>query len=74
MQQRDKRKRLVCKANGITLLVIPYWWNQSIEDLASSINNVRPDVVPSAVVGNPISTHFFPEPRGEQGTIDQVRA
>jgi len=33
VQQRDKQKELICRNSGITLVVIPYWWDQTIESI-----------------------------------------
>ena len=44
-QQRDKQKEISCKENSITLIRIPYWWDQSRDSLAATIHKYRPDLV-----------------------------
>ncbi len=58
VQERDKMKRWICKGTGITLVIIPYWWDKKIESLAATIRVARPDIpFPSALLsGLPIST------------------
>jgi len=49
-QQRDLFKKTICKDNGITLIVIPYWWSRKIESVVNSIHVIRPDItLPSAL-------------------------
>jgi len=43
-KQRDQFKQEICQKNGITLIVIPYWWDKSIESLAQTIRLLRPDI------------------------------
>ncbi len=43
-KQRDKFKVSVCEKAGITLVVIPYWWNKNIESFAQTLYLMRPDV------------------------------
>lgn len=43
-QRRDKFKEITCNNDGITLVVIPYWWDQRIESLAHTLHVMRPDV------------------------------
>jgi hypothetical protein len=44
VQSRDKFKREACNALGITLVEIPYWWDQSKPSLAATIHKHRPDI------------------------------
>jgi len=44
VQRRDERKRNICQHDGITLIVIPYWWDKTLESLALTIRNIRPDI------------------------------
>ncbi len=38
------KKREKCSELGITLFIIPYWWNKTVESVARTIHAVRPDV------------------------------
>ncbi len=55
-QRRDKVKKYLCESNGITLLVVPYWWDKSAESLARTIHELRPDITvpPSFLAGRAI--------------------
>ncbi len=33
-----------CSEDGITLIVVPYWWDQTIESLVHTIHAMRPDI------------------------------
>ncbi len=44
-QQNDQQKREACRRANITLIEIPYWWNYTVEDLACTIYQYRPDVL-----------------------------
>ncbi len=44
VQHRDRAKKLICETAGINLLVIPYWWNNTIESVAHLIHMIRPDI------------------------------
>eukprot|EP01114_Cavostelium_apophysatum_P003467 TRINITY_DN1335_c0_g4_i6.p1 TRINITY_DN1335_c0_g4~~TRINITY_DN1335_c0_g4_i6.p1 ORF type:complete len:879 (-),score=171.48 TRINITY_DN1335_c0_g4_i6:765-3401(-) len=41
---RDHEKRRACESVGITLISIPYWWDESPESLVATIRAVRPDI------------------------------
>eukprot|EP01114_Cavostelium_apophysatum_P022336 TRINITY_DN8047_c0_g1_i1.p1 TRINITY_DN8047_c0_g1~~TRINITY_DN8047_c0_g1_i1.p1 ORF type:complete len:636 (-),score=14.49 TRINITY_DN8047_c0_g1_i1:53-1960(-) len=43
-QRRDEEKITACKAFGIDLVIIPFWWSGSKYQVLSSIHKVRPDV------------------------------
>jgi hypothetical protein len=47
-QQRDEEKREACKELGIALIEIPYWWNNSLSNLASTLRDSVPKLVPSS--------------------------
>lgn len=44
-QMRDKEKREKCKEKGITLIEIPYWWDNKLSSLISTIHLERPDLL-----------------------------
>eukprot|EP01126_Amoeba_proteus_P002830 TRINITY_DN10911_c0_g1_i1.p1 TRINITY_DN10911_c0_g1~~TRINITY_DN10911_c0_g1_i1.p1 ORF type:complete len:145 (+),score=40.44 TRINITY_DN10911_c0_g1_i1:327-761(+) len=44
--ERDQQKREACAKNGITLVQIPYWWDNSEEQLSSTLNLLRPELFP----------------------------
>jgi len=56
IRERDKMKQQICQNNGITLLVIPFWWNKTIESVAQVIHKARPDILfpDSLLKGYPI--------------------
>lgn len=61
MQQRDKFKQTVCHNNGITLIVIPYWWDKSIQSVAATIQAVRPDIhLPHDLLGGNVISTIMP--------------
>src|SRR5690242_3774067 len=43
-KQTDKEKRRACEAEGITLIEIPYWWNQDKGSLMATIHKYRSDL------------------------------
>lgn len=46
-RERDMMKIDACRARGITLIEIPYWWNQSEASLVSTIAHQRSDLASS---------------------------
>jgi hypothetical protein len=38
---RDKEKKQQCKEKGITLVVIPFWWNKGIASLKATIHQTK---------------------------------
>jgi hypothetical protein len=60
---RDKRKAELSKLNGITLIVIPYWWQFSKDFLYTLIAKLRPDI--------PLPK-FLPTTRVQPPTKDKV--
>jgi hypothetical protein len=54
-QKRDEEKRKACQNFGITLIEIPYWWDQQKASLAATIYSVRPDLIQdTTIIGTPI--------------------
>ncbi len=41
---RDMIKRDLCEQYGVTLIVIPFWWDRAIESVAKTIHMYRPDI------------------------------
>eukprot|EP01027_Heterolobosea_sp_BB2_P018850 GEZU01026495.1.p1 GENE.GEZU01026495.1~~GEZU01026495.1.p1 ORF type:complete len:840 (+),score=185.05 GEZU01026495.1:594-3113(+) len=58
-QERDQQKIEACQRAGITLVIVPYWWDRTAESVVATLHRVRPDLVPHPPVhGQPIpSTH-----------------
>jgi len=44
---RDSEKKKACEELGIDLVIIPYWWNKTKEDLLALISEKRPKLVSS---------------------------
>ncbi len=44
VKRRDQHKREYCAAYGITLIEIPYWWEQTTSYLKNVLKIKRPDV------------------------------
>ncbi len=42
---RDAEKKRLCNLRGISLLIVPFWWNGQLSSLASSILDLRPDLI-----------------------------
>jgi hypothetical protein len=43
--ERDEIKRKLCAAANITLIEIPYWWDNTKTSLQATIHHTRPDLV-----------------------------
>jgi hypothetical protein len=43
---RDKQKEVVSKEEGISLVIIPFWWQHSKDFLLAKIAEKRPDIAP----------------------------
>ncbi len=69
IQPKDKFKERICQAYGITLLVVPFWWDRSMESVAKTLHNRRPDLrIPEArLKGKEIPMHM-PQQQPEKGT------
>jgi len=46
-KEKDTHKAKECCKLGITLIVIPYWWNYEIFSLQATIHQSRPDLISS---------------------------
>jgi hypothetical protein len=58
-QQKDKEKKLLCAKQGITLIVIPYWWDRTSASVAATIHAKRSDLIPVPGKGTPINDEAF---------------
>jgi hypothetical protein len=64
VQRRDEEKAQKCRKYGITLVAVPYWWNGSKDQLAASIQQVRPDLIPYEVTASPFPSDNEYTPKG----------
>jgi hypothetical protein len=52
-QNRDREKREKCKESGITLIVVPYWWDNKLPSLMATIHQQwTPLNDPTAMAGH----------------------
>ncbi len=65
VQRFDDQKQLICRINGVSLVVVPYWWDKTLSSVAVTIHRARPDILfPSSVLqGQPIPQSPNPLPR-----------
>lgn len=70
-QERDIQKHLACTQKGITLIEIPYWWDNSKDSLAATINLHQPGLIsPQMSGGLPIPSA---PPQGfSKGTLNFI--
>src|SRR5690242_860134 len=66
VQSRDRKKKVICKEQGISLIIIPYWWDRKIESIAATIHSIRPDIqIPSVLLkGNVITDRMIQQTKG----------
>ncbi len=64
-RQRDNFKKQMCGTYGFTLIVVPYWWDGTVESIATTIHLKRPDImIPSHLLkGGPIPDKAVPHGR-----------
>lgn len=43
-KRKDEQKRRVCSLKGITLIEIPFWWQNSSSALVNTIRRLRPEI------------------------------
>ncbi len=73
VQERDEQKQAICKATGITLIVIPYWWDRTIEEVANAIHSVRPDIfVPASLLRGKSIPREIPQPQKNGKTKEKI--
>lgn len=64
--RRDSEKREACQKQNITLIEIPFWWDRSLNSLAATILEHRPDIALNITV-TPTSIYLpipATEPKG----------
>ncbi len=55
VEERDVKKKRSCVEMGITLVTVPYWWDEELFSLATTIHHLRPDLeIPSVWLKSPI--------------------
>ncbi len=63
-------KQKFCSDFGITLLVVPYWWNRYLESVAKTIHVTRPDItLPQELVKGDVISTVVPQQKEEKGII-----
>lgn len=43
-QRRDREKQQLCDRNGIKLITVPYWWDNSVDSLAATLYLTAPSL------------------------------
>lgn len=83
-QQRDQEKIDACKLvplspkyltvakHGITLVVVPYWWDGTKESLAATIHKAKPQIIQIPLGALPISETPPLTSRGTKPSITRV--
>eukprot|EP01124_Arcella_intermedia_P024198 TRINITY_DN4020_c1_g1_i1.p1 TRINITY_DN4020_c1_g1~~TRINITY_DN4020_c1_g1_i1.p1 ORF type:complete len:339 (-),score=72.03 TRINITY_DN4020_c1_g1_i1:1123-2139(-) len=62
--KRDIKKKEACDEKGISLAIIPYWWDKKKESLLSTLSQIRPDIFPPPVlIGSQDSTSIHSQER-----------
>eukprot|EP01114_Cavostelium_apophysatum_P003604 TRINITY_DN1359_c0_g5_i1.p1 TRINITY_DN1359_c0_g5~~TRINITY_DN1359_c0_g5_i1.p1 ORF type:complete len:860 (+),score=172.66 TRINITY_DN1359_c0_g5_i1:146-2725(+) len=54
VQKLDEQKARACEEKGITLVHVPFWWDQTRESLQSTLHQKRPDLVRNSADHPPI--------------------
>jgi hypothetical protein len=57
-QRADMMKQTFATRAGITLVVIPFWWNKSLSSIASTIQALRPDIELTYITDTTIPSHM----------------
>ncbi len=52
---------LRCEQSGITLIVVPFWWDKSMESLVGTIASARPDIIMNRKAGDVIPMEMPPQ-------------
>ncbi len=67
-QQRDQYKELSCKLNGITLIIVPFWWSKTKESIAGTVHSIRPDIeLPSTLLNGECISYQLPKMQERPG-------
>ncbi len=46
---------MICQEDGLTLIIIPYWWDTSSGSIARTLHDSRPDLhIPASLQGDVI--------------------
>jgi hypothetical protein len=56
-RKRDEEKKLVCKNFGVTVIDVPFWWDEKPDSLLATIHSYRPDTPNNGIP----STRAIPE-------------
>ncbi len=70
VQERDRFKQLVCKNCGIHLIVVPYWWDKTVESVVHTIAAFRPDT--QLPEGDTIPMEIPKQKEKGEKTLDQL--
>jgi hypothetical protein len=57
-KQRDQEKREACKKANITLVEIPYWWDNTKESLKATIQKANPKLITEAIKAHAIPSEL----------------
>jgi hypothetical protein len=55
IKERDQLKLDLANHLGITLIIIPCWWDRTAESLIATIKKIRPDAIELTTKAEPIS-------------------
>eukprot|EP01124_Arcella_intermedia_P022214 TRINITY_DN3269_c0_g1_i11.p1 TRINITY_DN3269_c0_g1~~TRINITY_DN3269_c0_g1_i11.p1 ORF type:complete len:578 (-),score=118.40 TRINITY_DN3269_c0_g1_i11:57-1790(-) len=69
--ERDLKKRESCAGRGITLVVVPYWWDGKKESLCATLHQYLPDVFPR---GDSPAIPAYPPTRGDIVEMERVES
>ncbi len=57
---QDEEKVEICRADNITLVIIPYWWDGKRESLIATIRDQRPDLLLSSTTSGAPTVSTIP--------------